>query len=118
MENKNGVIGFGMKAKEMKRWSSDDVRYCCIKNNYYTRGTTEQYDRMLKQVDWCDPDLTNIFVIAKDIFDHTDWGDDFEREYGTETFAIETIMYALDRDAVHTTYEVEYCDEHLLYKAL
>lgn len=35
---------------ETRTLSMDDLRKLCIKNNYYTKGTIDEYDRFLTSV--------------------------------------------------------------------
>lgn len=64
----------GMAAmKETRKLYRDDLRRLCIKNNWYTRGTCEEYEKMLTFADACDNVTTaDIVKIATDIICHSD----------------------------------------------
>lgn len=53
--------------KAIRRWSDDSVQAACIKNDLYTRGTCDQYDKMLKSADVLQPTVENLYRLAKDI---------------------------------------------------
>ena len=86
-----------MKPKiiEKRDWSAAEVRGVCVRNNLYTCGTNEEYSRMLEQVDELSPSTENIYIIAKDIAEHS--------EYET----ISNVMCILANSAVLTTYKIE-----------
>lgn len=46
--------------KAIRRWSDDSVQAACIKNDLYTRGTYDQYDKMLKSADVLQPTVENL----------------------------------------------------------
>ena len=92
----------GYQIEETKSWHPERVRECCIENQWYTRGTCEEYDKMLDYVRDSKPTVANIFTVAKDIFDHSD----FDSRYDVEDEVIEAIMFHLNRDAIVTSYFV------------
>ena len=47
-----------------KAWLASDVRHVCIKNNWYTHGTCQQYENMLNMVDKYYPSDMRIFYVA------------------------------------------------------
>lgn len=48
------------------------VRDLCIKQNWYTRGTGNEYDHLLLELIPDGPaDLEEVFEVAEDIFDHS-----------------------------------------------
>ena len=65
--------------KAIRRWSDDSVQATCIKNNLYTRGTYDQYDKMLKSADVLQPTVENLYRLAKDIKDSQRGPDDHQR---------------------------------------
>ena len=58
--------------KAIRRWSDDSVQAACIKNDLYTRGTYDQYDKMLKSADVLQPTVENLYRLAKDIKEHSE----------------------------------------------
>lgn len=82
-----------------RQWSDHSVQAACIKNNLYTRGTYEQYDKMLKSADVLQPTIGNLYQLAKDICEHS------------EDQAITNVMFILEREAVTTTFEIDGSDE-------
>lgn len=80
-----------------RHWCSDDVRCMCIRNDLYTKGTNEEYGLMLKMVDLAagGPTTKNMYLIAKDIFDHS------------ENQTISNIMYMIEREVVYTCFEID-----------
>lgn len=90
----------GYTVEEKKSWLPERVRQCCIDNQWYTRGTVGDYSRMLDYVRDSKPILSNIFKVAKDIFDHSNWDD----QMGYEDEIIESIMFKLNDNAVVTSY--------------
>lgn len=77
--------------REYRVLLASDVRYFCNVNGFYTRGTNEDYDKLLSFVhslhhfDTCD-----IFAIATDIKEHSDCLE-----------SINEISRMLDRISVH-----------------
>lgn len=70
--------------RETRNLYRDDLRRLCIKNNWYTRGTNEEYEKMLTFVDACDNVTTaDIVKIATDIICHSD------TEYPTSSICFE-----------------------------
>ena len=91
---------------ERKFWLADDVYRMCNEHDFYDFGTAEEYDAMLDMVSELQPTIENVYKIAKDIYEHTDWGADFENLFGTEDNAIAHIMYNINEDVIRTTYDV------------
>ena len=50
-------------------YRSSKIMQLCIKNNYYTCGSSSHYNEMLKN---CDNGLVNSIFIAYDIYFHSD----------------------------------------------
>ena len=60
-----------MTIKEIKKINVDKLRSMCIKNNWYTRGTTSDYNNMFKMCQKGNITTNQIYKIAKDIYEHT-----------------------------------------------
>lgn len=84
-----------------RRWTPDRVRQACIRNDLYTRGTNEEYGRMLSYVGSADggPTTANLYLVAKDICEHS------------KNQTITNVMFILEREAVITTFEIFGSDE-------
>ena len=85
------------KIKEIKKLSFESLRALCIKNNYYTMGTNEEYSKMLAVT--YKENITNkdIYNTAIDIINHSDLTDR-AKSYGmsiTSNEFIECIMYEI-----------------------
>ena len=61
-----------MKVKEIKRIDINKLRSMCIKNNWYTAGSIEEYCNMFKMCEKDNITVSQLFKIAKDIYEHTD----------------------------------------------
>lgn len=85
--------------KARRFWSYDTVRSACIRNQLYESGTCEEYDKMLDMVKALEPTYENIYTVACDIKEHSDYQ------------TITNIMFILEREAVITTFEVDGSDE-------
>ena len=90
------VMGYNIE--ENKSWHPERVRECCIENQWYTRGTCEEYSKMLDFVRDSKPVLSNLFTVAKDIYDHSDIEGGFDDEI------IESIMFVLNRKVIVTSF--------------
>lgn len=87
-----------MKAPEIKtvrKWDSGSVRNVCVKNGLYTRGNNEEYTRMLDEVNLSEPTTECIYLIAKDITEHS-----VEQ-------TVSNVMFLLANQAVTTFYELD-----------
>lgn len=94
-----------MKIRTYHCLTAEKVRNCCIKYNYYTRGTNEEYALMLSQFD--DDKEVDDELLTKavtDIYDHSDFIENkprsvfyqmTEEEYKEKLFAINLIAYNL-----------------------
>ena len=81
---------------EVKRtWDSESVRIICVKHELYTKGNTKEYTTMLNRVEEIEPDTNGLYEIAKDIKEHS------------EDQTVSNIMFILEKDAVHTFFEIE-----------
>lgn len=90
-------------SRKRKTWHPKRVRQCCIDNQWYTRGTNKDYEEMLDYVRDTKPTIENIFTVAKDIYDHSD----FDSRFDTEDEVVEAIMFTLNREAIVTSYFIE-----------
>ena len=93
----------GYTIEETKSWHPERVRECCIENEWYTRGNYEQYDKMLDYVRDSKPTIENVFTVAKDIYDHSD----FDSRYDAEDEIIEAIMFHLNSEVIVTSYWIQ-----------
>ena len=86
-----------MKTRIVERriWSMGDIRKVCIDNELYTRGTNEEYDKMLEHAEKLEPFAENLYIIAKDIEAHS----------ADQT--VSNIMCLLANQAVRIVYEIK-----------
>ncbi len=87
----------GVKVPEInveRRWSELSVRSMCIKYRLYTAGDCESYRRMLDNVEEMSPTPENMYMVAKDIYEHSD------------DQTITNVMFLLEKDAVDTFFEI------------
>lgn len=77
-----------------RHWSPNSVKTVCIKNNFYTKGTCDEYNRMLKLVETMIPTYENIYIVARNISKHSEQQD------------VSYIMFLLENKAVVTTFEI------------
>lgn len=82
-----------MTIKEQKCWTWERLRNMCIKHNLYTLGDNEAYDNLFTSMP-IDPDTEAIYMVAKDISEHS------------EDKPIEHIMYLVANEVVRTYYEL------------
>ncbi len=80
---------------EKKYWGIISVRQACIDNRLYTRGTCDDYDKMLSKVSQTHPTLENLYEVAADIAAHS------------VQQTVSNVMYILANEAVTTCYIVE-----------
>ena len=85
-----------VKIKEVKRWSWEDIRLMCIRNNWYDSGSCQEYERMFDIVRNNKPTKTNIYNVAMNILEHT-----------SDEQTVENIMFYIANDVVKTFYEIE-----------
>ena len=85
----------------------DDVRQVCIQNQYYTRGTNEEYLDLFNIIrSFSTVDDTQLFIVAQDIYNHSDV-DRIMNEGGVDECGVmESILFNLT-EVTHTFYEVE-----------
>lgn len=85
---------------KIAHWSPSSVRIACIKNDLYDCGYDGSYKRMLEKVEETpNPTDDDIWMIAQDINDHTD--------YQTVT----NIMYILTKEAITYTFTIDGRDD-------
>lgn len=90
--------------KATRTWSFDSVRGCCITNDYYTNGSSHDYEEMLDFVHENEPTKENIYAVALDIAVHSN----LEARYGCTTEeAIEAVLFELYDRAITTTIQIE-----------
>lgn len=82
-----------MKFKETRTLAADKLRSLCIKNNWYTCGTNEEYSRLFDRLTDCcgyPENLTTekLAEIAIDIWEHSRITD----------YTIETVLFELARN--------------------
>lgn len=77
-------------------WTAGSVRKACIDNDLFTLGDNEEYGQMLLLVSKLYPNTENLYSIAKMI------------EKYSEEQTIANIMTILEKEAITTTYEIEY----------
>ena len=97
-----------MEIKEIRKLSSDKVRMLCIKKNWYTCGTNEDYAKMLAATDKEDITANDIYDIAIDIINHSNLKD-YAKSCGMSINSndfIECIMYEIG-ELVRTFYEIQ-----------
>lgn len=93
-----------MKVQEIKKLSSWDVMCMCIKENFYTAGTNDEYQNFLNCVDNFEVNPLNIYQLALDIYNHTPL--DYWNPYGIgKKQALEHIMFLIG-ERVTVTYEI------------
>jgi len=82
--------------KERRTLRGDDVRSLCIEKNWYTRGYSDEYSKMLKMATSENATTDLIVKIAEDIFNHSDkeyWKDCESDPVGNICFEIARICY-------------------------
>lgn len=89
-----------MKFTETRTMSPSKLRSICIKNQWFTRGTNEEYSRLFDRLEdccGCPENLTTekLVEIAEDIWEHSDIND----------YTIETVLFEL-ASACHTYFDV------------
>lgn len=82
-------------------WTPHSVPQTCITHDLYTGGNCEEYERMLDSVNQFrdNPAPENLYVIAKDIQEHS------------KGQTITNVMFLLEKDAVMTTFEIDGRDD-------
>lgn len=84
----------------------DDVRQVCIQNNYYTHGTNEEYTDLFNIIrSFSIVDDTQLFIVAQDIYNHSDVQRIMEEGGIDECGVMESILFNIS-EVTHTFYEV------------
>lgn len=86
---------------ETRTLSMEDLRKLCIKNNYYTEGTNDEYDRFLTSVKGVEMTKSQIYYLAVNIFTHSD----IENNGLSTDEIIASIMYNI-AEACYTVFTV------------
>lgn len=82
---------------EIRKLNSDDLRTLCIKEQWYTRGNSDEYCELLSSVDKMENVTTdNIVEVATDIYSHSDFEDDKADGYTIEEILL-NIMFKVGR---------------------
>lgn len=61
-----------MRVKEIRRFNTVKVNRMCVDNSWYTKGSVEDYDRMMSMCRKDHITTSQLYKIAKDIYEHTD----------------------------------------------
>ena len=88
-----------MKITANRFWSTERVRQACIDNDLYTKGSNEDYIKMFDMVRELEPTNENLYLVAKNIYEHS--------AYQTIT----NVMFIFENDAVITTFEIDGHDD-------
>lgn len=91
-----------MKLVETRKLEVGKVRVMCIRNNYYTFGTNEDYDKM-----FCKCENNNILEIASDILEHSDKERLMHQSGCSEREVLENICFQLINDCCYTCVEIK-----------
>ncbi len=86
-----------MRIRALRKWCSGSVRQRCIDNSFYTKGSNEAYTNMLANVTLWQPTYDNLYLIAKDIMEHSD----------QDGLTVESVMFSLERCCVLTFFSVD-----------
>lgn len=85
-----------MKIIETRHWHVLDVRLMCVREVLYTKGSDEDYCKMLDIVrDNPRPTLDDIYHVAEDINRHS------------EGQTVTNIMYMLANDVIKSCFDIE-----------
>lgn len=94
-----------MKIKETRKLSYNGLLKVCINEQWYTRGTNEEYNAMLEMADSINESITenHLFKIAANICAHSE----FDAAYDgcSENARIESIMFVLAK-ACNSHFEI------------
>lgn len=96
-----------MKIKTKLLMNSSDVRILCIKQDYFTCGTNEQYGDFL---DSCNGEMSNSDILqkAETIMEHSNT-ERIMRQYGcTKVELLESICCLLINEACYTSVEISF----------
>lgn len=90
-----------MKATEEVKWSRDEVRTMCVRNDWYKSGSNAEYIAMLDTVEDSEPTLSNIMLVARDIAAHTRDLNPDDPEH------VCYVMFEINRTSIRRFYYVE-----------
>lgn len=85
-----------MKFKRV--WNMQVVRDVCIRCNWYTCGTSKDYDNMLQFVDGHKPTDRNIEKVATDIYYHSEKEDGRTLALVADVLAHEAVRVVLEEE--------------------
>lgn len=83
--------------KEIRKLHADTLRGLCIAKNWYTRGTCEEYENLLKMCDNENITTDMIVEIATDIMSHS--ADSEERPFTSYAFEVARICVTFIEEA-------------------
>lgn len=82
-------------------WTTEGIRKMCVQNNFYVKGSVDEYQAMFGMVRRLKPSIQNIYAVALDIAKHSELDADY-----TFNENVAHIMYCIKNDVCVTTYEV------------
>lgn len=91
-----------MKLVETRKIETGKVRVMCIRNNYYTCGTNEEYDKMFQTCESGD-----VLAIASDILEHSNKERLIHQSGCSEREVLENICFGLINDCSYTCVEIK-----------
>lgn len=100
--------------KEIKRIDTGKLRNICITNNWYTKGTCEEYSNMFSMCDVDNVTTELLYEIAKDIYEHTNVktaNQGCSEEYSDMENILNMMVYI--NDSTYVFYESEEDDDGL-----
>ena len=83
---------------EKREIFADDIRRLCIKNNWYTCGSVQDYEKMLSMCDNENMETDDIVRLARDIMEHSN---DKDRDLENYCFEVANVSF--------TTFEKRKC---------
>lgn len=83
------------KIIETRKIFWNDLRNLCIRNNWYTCGTVQEYQKMLNMCKKDNITTNDIVTIAQDIMDHSNKEENEERELTSYCFEVARIATTL-----------------------
>lgn len=93
-----------MKITPMRNWSPERMRELCIEQNWFTRGTCEEYDEMLNYVRSHNATYENMAIVASMILEHS--ACDYFSDYDTDSLMAH-ILFWIEKDVVITLFDFE-----------
>lgn len=92
-----------MYLSEARIIDTEKVRAMCIRNNYYTSGTNEDYQKMFQK---CGLNF-GVLAIASDIFEHSDKEKLVQESGCSKKEVLENICFELINDCSYTCVSIE-----------